>query len=82
MKTARECHVEKKGPLLVALMDVNWKCETLSLSNKEKFGPRPPKWKLSALSSDSLDSPKLSFETAKVTWRWVDPTRSAENASL
>ena len=28
MKTARECHVEKKGPLLVALMDVNWKCES------------------------------------------------------
>ena len=41
MKTAGECHGEK-GPLLVALMDVNWKCEILSLSNKEKFGPPAP----------------------------------------
>ena len=39
----------------------------------------PPKWKPSPFSSDSL-MPQAVFETAKVTWRWVDPTR-LENAS-
>ena len=86
--------VEKSEALLVALMGVSWKCETKTSAtrrNPVRVG-NFPRWRTFPLhffhrlvvidrpwSADSL-FPTV-FETAKVTHRWVDPTRSAENAS-